>query len=165
MARIATLEKDVRDNPSFTITLTGNVRKMRVVMSFDTITQVAPFDSLPDQEYVYPPERHIFDNATTESLDRKMIPHCHLITTLMRLQGALHQDTFYMVKHHKRIVLNKLSYQEWSYTTTNRRFVLKDKKMKQRIEGLLDHVQPLEGKDEGEEGNDEEEEEGDDGAT
>ncbi|KAI3816175.1 hypothetical protein L1987_15866 [Smallanthus sonchifolius] len=94
-----------------------------------------------------------------ESLDRKMIPHYRLITALMRMQGALHQNIFYMVKHHKLIVLGNLSYQEWSYNKTDRRFISKDKNMKQRIEGLLDNVQPLEGEDEGDEGNDGEEEE------
>ncbi|KAI3813862.1 hypothetical protein L1987_18597 [Smallanthus sonchifolius] len=72
-----------------------------------------------------------------------MIPHCRLITALMRMQGALHQDNYCMVKKHKFILLGKLSYQEWSYSKTTRRFVLKDKKTKQVIEGLLPNVQSL----------------------
>ncbi|KAI3813861.1 hypothetical protein L1987_18596 [Smallanthus sonchifolius] len=61
---MATLEKDVGSNPPFTATLTDMVGGQRVVMSFDTIRQVAPFDSFPAQEYVYPPDRQILDNAT-----------------------------------------------------------------------------------------------------
>ncbi|KAI3802131.1 hypothetical protein L1987_30257 [Smallanthus sonchifolius] len=40
-------------------------RMWEIIMSFDTITQVAPFDSLPYQEYVFRLESQILDKTTT----------------------------------------------------------------------------------------------------
>ncbi|KAI3827074.1 hypothetical protein L1987_01137 [Smallanthus sonchifolius] len=42
---MTTLERHMGDNPPRTMSLTGRVGKKEVVMSFDTIRQVAPFDS------------------------------------------------------------------------------------------------------------------------
>ncbi|KAI3807691.1 hypothetical protein L1987_23625 [Smallanthus sonchifolius] len=121
-------------------------------MSFDTITQVAPFDSLPDQEYVFPPESQIFDNATTGEEGSTML------RDLFRARAAgelLRKDLNILPKLLSLIAqFNVIP-----------RLGDKDKKTKQRIKGLLDHVQPLEGEDEGEEENYVEEEEGDDDAT
>ncbi|KAL8257606.1 hypothetical protein R6Q59_029647 [Mikania micrantha] len=117
--------KDLGPNPPVTMTLTGMVGDVEVVMSFETIRRVVAFDYRPlfienthgnlkrkdlnilpkllaiVARYSVIPRMADKMKASRESRERKMVPHCKLITTLMRQQGALHEDTFYIKKQHK----------------------------------------------------------------
>ncbi|KAL8223965.1 hypothetical protein R6Q57_019440 [Mikania cordata] len=81
--------------------------------------------------------------ASRESKVRCMVPHCRLITALMRKQGALNPDTQIMKKQHKAFSFAKLSKEEWRYDVTTRYYVLMDKKIGQLIRGLKQNASPL----------------------
>ncbi|KAI3819812.1 hypothetical protein L1987_13664 [Smallanthus sonchifolius] len=75
--------------------------------------------------------------VTWENAHRKMIPHCRLITALMRTQNALDKNTYYMPKPHKLLELEKLSKTMWTYKKTRRRVLLRDRRTRQVLMGMV----------------------------
>ncbi|MFS7951022.1 hypothetical protein Hanom_Chr07g00590111 [Helianthus anomalus] len=69
---MATLEKDEGDNPPRTTTLKGKVGRRTMEMSFDTIRQVANFDTKEEGTYYYPPNREIYKQNHGEEIDQNM---------------------------------------------------------------------------------------------
>ncbi|KAI3827301.1 hypothetical protein L1987_01374 [Smallanthus sonchifolius] len=91
------------------------------------------------------------------SKDMCAIPHCRLITTLMRTQRVLDEDSQYTFKVHRFFSVKGLHDMEnWKYTLTERIHILKDRKMGQVLFGVREYVPSL-----AEDLMEEEEEEGD----
>ncbi|KAK1432991.1 hypothetical protein QVD17_09895 [Tagetes erecta] len=82
--------------------------------------------------------------ASHESADKKMIPHCRLITALMREQGVLQKNTVYLKKAHKYFIMSKFKEVYWKYRKTETHLMLRDKRTKEMLTGLLPNAQPLE---------------------
>ena len=71
-----------------------------------------------------------------ESKERKMIPHCRLLSALMIRQGVVGEFSRSVPKPHKLFTLSRLSSSDWKYKKTDRYHVLKDLKGKEVIRGL-----------------------------
>ncbi|KAI3733123.1 hypothetical protein L1987_64341 [Smallanthus sonchifolius] len=95
------------------------------------------------------------------SRDRCAIPHCRLITMLMRTQRVLNEDSQYTFKVHRFFSVKGLHDREnWKHTLTERKHILKDRKTGQVLSGMREDVPSLV-EDLMEEEEEEEEEEGD----
>ncbi|MFS7951021.1 hypothetical protein Hanom_Chr07g00590101 [Helianthus anomalus] len=90
--------------------------------------------------------RHLIISNVWESrnsYDRCFIPHCRLITHLMRVQGCVGNNIYHVHKTHQFLSLNGLDKKDWRYTLSNTHHVLKDRVTGQSLKGRIDDVPPI----------------------
>ncbi|KAI3775760.1 hypothetical protein L1987_45513 [Smallanthus sonchifolius] len=167
-----TLKKDLGSNPPRTTTLTGKVGNKSMVMSFDAIREVVNFNSKAENLYQYFPEGQIYKQTQGEEASRELkellfqsgssnkerknlniLPkRCAVIgghniiprTTLMRTQRVLDEDSQYTFKAHRFFSVKGLQDMDnWKYTLTERKHILKDRKTGQVLFGVREDVPSL----------------------
>ncbi|MFS7951018.1 hypothetical protein Hanom_Chr07g00590071 [Helianthus anomalus] len=90
--------------------------------------------------------RHLIISNVWESrnsYDRCFIPHCRLITHLMRVQGCVGNNIYHVHKTHRLLSLNGIDKKDWRYTLNNTHHVLKDRVTGQSLKGQRDDVPPI----------------------
>jgi hypothetical protein len=209
---MATLRREDGNNPPRTMRLVGTVDNNDYELSFETMRQVANFDSLPDHQYEYPANilsgeetenwndmlaelfivnynfhmarselkplvllltqimgknviprlsdmsvvrhydirvlyalvtgqqvlsfRHlVMLNVweSRESYTRKAIPHCRLLSTLLRMNGAVEPGELGVIKKHTQLRFSSLNRQSWEYVEEDRYHVLIEQGSKARL--------------------------------
>ncbi|KAD6453730.1 hypothetical protein E3N88_08436 [Mikania micrantha] len=86
-----------------------------------------------------------------------LMPECTALA-LMRQQGALHADTFYIRKQHKVFSLSKLDSRDWGYISNERYYIMKDILTGQSLKGLKSEMMEESSEEEEDELEEEEEE-------
>ncbi|KAI3808325.1 hypothetical protein L1987_24274 [Smallanthus sonchifolius] len=151
---MATLKKELGSNPPRTTTLTGKVGNKsghNIIPRTSDKGMVCVYElrllaALVTGSEMLSLRQLVMSNVwgSQNSKDMCAIPHCRLITALMRTQRVLDEDSQYTFKVHRFFSVKGVHDMEnWKYTLTERKHIMKDRKTGQVLFGMREDVPSL----------------------